>query len=68
MMAHVPLRGMVKKRVLDLFAAMYAPGGGQLDLGGEAAGAGQGGHDGPARASWLDRLALRYVGWKSRRR
>ena len=67
MMAHVPLRGMVGKRVLDLFAAMYAPGGGQLDLGGEAGGAGDGGTDGHAGSSWLDRLALRYVSWKSRR-
>lgn len=67
MMAHVPLRGMVRKRVLDLFAAMYAPGGGQFDLGGAAGGAGPAGHDGPARASWLDRLVLRYVGWRSRR-
>jgi sphinganine-1-phosphate aldolase len=64
MMAHVPLRGMVRKRVLDLFAAMYAPGGGQPDLRGDAEGDG---HDGHAGASWLDRLALRYVGWKSRR-
>jgi sphinganine-1-phosphate aldolase len=64
MMAHVPLRGMVKKRVLDMFAAMYAPGGGQLDLGDEAGGAGQGAHGG---RSWLDRVVLRYVRWKSRR-
>jgi len=64
LMAHVPLRGMVRKRLLDLFAAMYAPGGGQPDLGGNAGGDG---HDGHAGASWLDRLALRYVGWKSRR-
>jgi hypothetical protein len=54
----------VRKRVLDLFAAMYAPGGGQPDLRGDAEGDG---HDGQAGASWLDRLALRYVGWKSRR-
>lgn len=64
LMAHVPLRGMVRKRVLDLFAAMYAPGGAPPDLGGDASGDG---HDGHAGASWLDRLALRYVGWKSRR-
>ena len=67
MMAHVPLRGMVKKRVLDLFATMYAPGGGQPDLGGAAGGAEHGSDDGHSRASWLDRLVLRYVGWKSRR-
>jgi sphinganine-1-phosphate aldolase len=61
LMAHVPLRGMVKKRVLEMFAAMYAPGGGQLDLAGQDSDAGH------APASWLDRLMLRYVAWKSRR-
>lgn len=32
MMAHIPLRGLVKKRVLDIFARMYAAGGGEVDL------------------------------------
>ncbi|TLU67413.1 aspartate aminotransferase family protein [Thalassotalea litorea] len=32
MMAHIPLRGMVKKKVLEIYSAMYKAGGGQLDL------------------------------------
>lgn len=32
MMAHVPLRGMVREKVLDLFAQMYRAGGGEVDL------------------------------------
>jgi sphinganine-1-phosphate aldolase len=32
MMSHIPLRGMVKAKVLDLFARMYQAGGAQIDL------------------------------------
>ena len=32
MMAHVPLRGMVREKVLDLFVQMYRAGGGEIDL------------------------------------
>ena len=32
MIAHVPFRKMVKKQVLDLFASMYGPDGGEIDL------------------------------------
>ena len=32
MMANIPLRGLVKKRVLDIFAGMYQAGGAELDL------------------------------------
>jgi sphinganine-1-phosphate aldolase len=32
MMSHVPLRGMVKSRVLDLFAGLYRAGGGDVEL------------------------------------
>lgn len=38
MLAHVPLRGMVKKKVLDMYAEQYRPGGGELDLSGDDAG------------------------------
>lgn len=55
MMAHVPLRGMVKTRVLDIFAEMYRAGGGDLDL------------DDTAKPSLLERGMARYVRWKSRR-
>lgn len=55
MMSHVPLRGMVKKRVLDIFAEMYRAGGAQLDL-----------HaSGPP--SLLERGMAKYVAWQARR-
>lgn len=60
MMANIPLRGMVKERVLDVFSAMYAPGGGKLDLSAPAAQEG-------GKAPLLDRLAMKYVAWKQRR-
>jgi len=63
MIAHVPLRGMVKKKVLEMYSEQYRAGGGELDL---AAGAdsGFGGEDGK---SLLDSLVQRYVEYKSRR-
>ena len=54
MMAHVPLRGMVKSKVLDVFAEMYRAGGGAMDLHGAA-------------PSLVDRLAARYADWRGRR-
>jgi glutamate/tyrosine decarboxylase-like PLP-dependent enzyme len=32
MMAHVPLRGMIKKKVLEMYSELYRAGGGSLDL------------------------------------
>ena len=32
MLAHVPLRGMVKKKVLEMYSEQYRAGGGELDL------------------------------------
>jgi len=61
LLARVPLRGLVKQRVLEVFADMYRPGGGELDLGatGPAVpGDGESAHA-PPRRSWLERLALR---------
>lgn len=55
MMAHVPLRGMVKTRVLDIFAEMYRAGGGHLALN-------EGGKPG-----LLERGMAAYVRWRSRR-
>lgn len=40
MMAHIPLRGMVKKKVLEMYAEQYRAGGAEIDLAGEAAGSG----------------------------
>ncbi|MEM1235966.1 MAG: aspartate aminotransferase family protein [Pseudomonadota bacterium] len=55
MMAHVPFRGMVKKRVLDIFAEMYRAGGAQLDLHADAS------------PSLVERVMGRYVSWRAKR-
>ena len=55
MMAHVPLRGMVKSKVLDVFAGMYQAGGGKLEL------------EDPKEPSLLDKLMTRYVQWRASR-
>lgn len=66
MLAHVPLRGMVKRRVLDIFANLYAPGGGEIDLAAasEASDDQEAGHK---QAPWVERITMKYVSWKSRR-
>jgi sphinganine-1-phosphate aldolase len=63
MMAHVPLRGMVKKKVLELYSEQYRAGGGELDL---AAGA-ESGIGGGEGKGLLDRLVDRYVQYQSRK-
>ena len=60
MMAHLPLRGMVRHKVLELFANSYRAGGPPLNL---DASAGEGGAPPPL----LERLAARYVAWRQRR-
>lgn len=62
MMAHVPLRGMVKKKILELYSEQYRAGGGQLDL---AAGA-DAGIGGKGGKSLVDTLVRKYVDYKSR--
>jgi glutamate/tyrosine decarboxylase-like PLP-dependent enzyme len=66
LMANVPLRGMVKKRVLEVFAEMYRAGGGALDFGAVAGDADPAARaaESARRRSPLERLAL----WRSRRR
>ncbi len=56
MMAHVPMRGMVKNKVLDVFAEMYRAGGGNLDM------------KSPGKPSLPERLMSRYVNWRSNRK
>jgi hypothetical protein len=56
MMAHVPLRGMVRTKVLDIFAQMYSAGGGGLDL------------SKPAAPNLSERLMGKYVHWRASRR
>lgn len=63
MMAHVPLRGMVKKKVLEMYSEQYRAGGGELDL---AAGAESGIGSGQGKGL-LDRLVERYVQYRSRK-
>tara|TARA_R110002110_G_scaffold413729_1_gene641601 strand:- start:90060 stop:91496 length:1437 start_codon:yes stop_codon:yes gene_type:complete len=58
MMAHVPLRGMVKKKVLEMYSEQYRAGGGELDVAGASATGGDG-------KGLLDRLVGRYVDYKS---
>ena len=55
MMAHVPMRGMVKNKVLDVFAEMYRAGGGGLDL------------KPHGKPPLPERLMARYVNWRSGR-
>lgn len=55
MMAHVPLRGMIKSRVLDVFAQMYRAGGGHLEL------------DEPGDAPFVERIMAKYVHWRAKR-
>ena len=67
MLAHVPLRGMVKRRVLDIFANMYAPGGAEIDLSAGVADSGAEPDGGHAKAPLIERIMMKYVSWKSRR-
>lgn len=55
MMAHVPLRGMVKAKVLDIFAEMYRAGGGKLHL------------EETNSPPLLERLMTKYVRWRIKR-
>lgn len=62
LMAKVPLRGMVRKQVLTVFAEMYRAGGAELELGAPnpSAAPGEGESSRPSTRSWLERLALRF--------
>lgn len=62
MLSHVPLRGLVKKKVLDMFAQMYRAGGAPLDLHAPADAVPK--TSGGRVDGWLDRLA----GWYAQRR
>ena len=62
MLAHVPLRGMVKKKVLEMYSEQYRAGGGVLDL---AAGAQEG--IGGGKPGMLDRIVQWYVERQARR-
>jgi len=59
MLAHVPLRGMVREKVLDLFVQMYRAGGGEVDL--------QPPPPQGRAGAWMERLAQWYVARRQRR-
>lgn len=42
MLAHIPLRGMVKKKVLEMYSEQYRAGGGEIDLAAESGSSGGG--------------------------
>jgi hypothetical protein len=65
MMAHVPFRGMVKQRVLEVFASMYRAGGSDFDLS-AAQETGHTGESGSAVSSLTDRVAKWYVARRQR--
>ena len=60
MMSHIPLRGMVRQKVLDMFAQMYQAGGQDMDLHGGHAHAPEPGLKGQMNAV-VERLAQWYV-------
>jgi hypothetical protein len=71
-MAHVPLRGMVRKRVLEVFAGMYRAGGADFDFSGKAGPAGDAiGEERPdtaaAASTLLEKIAMWYVNRRQRR-
>lgn len=61
MMSHVPLRGMVRGKVLDLFAQMYQAGGQQIDLHAQPPPV-------PGFKGQMDALLERLAGWYAARR
>ena len=63
MLAHVPLRGMVKKKVLEMYSEQYRAGGGELDI---AAGSEEG--LGGGKPGLLDRIVQWYVQRQAGRR
>ena len=71
MIAHVPLRNMVRKQVLDLFAQLYAPGGKTIDLDDVRLGAPSGANDSGQAArrgpleTLREKLVRAYVRYRS---
>jgi glutamate/tyrosine decarboxylase-like PLP-dependent enzyme len=63
MMAHIPLRGMVRSRVLDMFANLYRPGGGEIDL---SAAMSTGPGEAQSRQPLSDRMARWFVRMRQR--
>jgi hypothetical protein len=67
MMAHLPLRGVVKRQVLDMFAKSYRRGADGLDVTASALPEANGADNTQAvRKSWPERLAAWYIARKHR--
>lgn len=64
MMAHLPLRGMVKQQVLDLFAKSYRRGAGPLDVSASDGTEAETGHHHTKQRPLLERLAAWYIARK----
>ncbi|MFT4519436.1 MAG: sphinganine-1-phosphate aldolase [Halioglobus sp.] len=62
MLAHVPLRGMVKKKVLEMYSEQYRAGGGELDLAAESSGSGAGSTVDKILAWWVARQTRKSSG------
>ncbi len=57
MISHVPLRGMIKEKVLDMYSELYRAGGHSLDLSGNE----NTGHEDEAPNGIIDRVVMWYV-------
>ncbi len=64
MLAHVPLRGMVKKKVLEMYSEQYRAGGGELDMAAEGGSSGSGKLADKILAWWVARQTRKSSGGK----
>jgi sphinganine-1-phosphate aldolase len=62
MLAHVPLRGMVKKKVLEMYSEQYRAGGGEIDLAAEGGSSGGGKLADKILAWWVARQTRKSSG------
>ena len=65
MMAHVPLRGMIKKKVLEMYSELYRAGGGSIDL--SASAQADTGVEEQAPKKFMDRALAWYVDKQSKK-
>jgi glutamate/tyrosine decarboxylase-like PLP-dependent enzyme len=66
MIANIPLRGMVKKNVLKMFAAMYGPDAKMIDPSDGGMNADDGAPE--EKPDMATRLAMKYIRWKQRKK
>jgi len=63
MIAHIPLRGMIKKKVLEMYSNLYRAGGGSMDLSAEA----NASEEDEAPKSLVDRALAWYVNCQTKK-